>query len=85
MSADKEIENMQAKMEKLHKFLSCAIDQFLMEFAIAKFAPDTSKQGLPLKEELVLVAEKQYQRLVQAVSQEVSGLVDLLGDVMRLK
>ena len=63
-------------MQKLHEFLSRAIDQLLVEFAVAKFAPDKCKQTLPIKE--VLVLGVQHQHLVQAVLHDVSGLVNLL-------
>jgi hypothetical protein len=56
-----------------------------MDFAVAKFAPDTSKAAVPLKEQLVILVDKQHERMLQAVTKDVSGIVDLLGDLMNVK
>lgn len=73
------------KMKTVHKVLAIGLDQLLMEFAKAKFAPNTAKAALPLKEEMVNIVESIHERLLQAVTQDVSGIVDLLGDMMTLK
>jgi hypothetical protein len=41
--------SVQAKMQKLNVFLSRTTDKLLIDFAVAKFAPDKCKQSLPLK------------------------------------
>ena len=74
-----------SKMKGMHTALAYAIDQLLMEFAVAKFVPDTAKPALPLREEMVNIVENIHERLLQTVTQDVSGIVDLLGDLMSLK
>lgn len=74
-----------SKMKSVHKVLAIALDQLLMEYANAKFAPNTSKAALPLREEMVNIVESIHERLLQAVTKDVSGIVDLLGDMMTLK
>ena len=73
------------KMKKVNLLVAHAVDQFLMDFAVAKFAPDTSKAALPLKEQLVILVDKQHERMLKAVTKDVSGIVDLLGDLMDVK
>ena len=74
-----------SKMKGIHKALAYALDQLLMDFAVAKFAPNTQKAALPLKEEMVHIVENIHDCLLHAVTQDVSGVVDLLGDMMSLK
>jgi hypothetical protein len=70
------------KMKEVPKALAIAIEQFLLDFAVAKFAPDTSKKALPLRDELKRLVDTQYKSLHKLVTHDVSGIVDLLGDMM---
>mmetsp|Transcript_29047 Transcript_29047/g.47981 ORF Transcript_29047/g.47981 Transcript_29047/m.47981 type:complete len:361 (+) Transcript_29047:74-1156(+) len=75
----------QPKFTRLWEYLSRAIENILMQYATLKFAPDTSRPSLPMKEELVLVVDKQHQLLVESITRDVSGMVDLLDNMMQLK
>jgi len=76
----------EAKLVCLNHYLSLAMDQILVDVAMAKFSPDTSsKQALPMAEQLLLAVDKLYQCLKQIIEFDVSGVVGVLENLMRLE